>query len=87
MVKKFYEVLGVPENATEDDIKKAYRKMALKYHPDKNKSPEAEAKFKSVSEAYEVLGDKTRRDKYDKVGDNPVNNSFSKNFGDFGPSK
>lgn len=72
MGKKFYEVLGVTETATEDDIKKAYRKMALKYHPDKNKSPEAENQFKSVSEAYEVLGDKAKRDKYDKFGDNPV---------------
>ncbi|GFW17610.1 dnaJ homolog subfamily B member 4 [Trichonephila clavipes] len=72
MGKKFYEVLEIPETATEDDIKKAYRKMALKYHPDKNKSPEAETKFKAVSEAYEILGDKTKRCKYDKFGDNPV---------------
>ncbi|GFY68246.1 dnaJ homolog subfamily B member 4 [Trichonephila inaurata madagascariensis] len=72
MGKKFYEVLEIPETASEDDIKKAYRKMALKYHPDKNKSPEAETKFKAVSEAYEILGDKTKRCKYDKFGDNPV---------------
>lgn len=75
MGKKFYEVLEVPETATEDDIKKAYRKMALKFHPDKNKSPEAENKFKSVSEAYEVLGDKEKRLKYDRLGDNPVNST------------
>lgn len=72
MGKKFYDVLGVPETASEEDIKKAYRKMALKYHPDKNKSPEAETKFKAVSEAYEILGDKTKRCKYDKFGDNQV---------------
>ncbi|GFR22448.1 dnaJ homolog subfamily B member 4 [Trichonephila clavata] len=72
MGKKFYDVLEIPETATEDDIKKAYRKMALKYHPDKNKSPEAETKFKAVSEAYEILGDKSKRCKYDKFGDNPV---------------
>ncbi|KAG8200339.1 hypothetical protein JTE90_028521 [Oedothorax gibbosus] len=72
MGKKHYDTLGVPEHASEDDIKKAYRKMALKYHPDKNKSPEAETKFKAVSEAYEVLSDKTKRDKYDKLGDNPI---------------
>ncbi|GIY81870.1 dnaJ homolog subfamily B member 1 [Caerostris extrusa] len=76
MGKKFYDVLGVPENASEDDIKKAYRKMALKYHPDKNKSPEAETKFKAVSEAYEILGDKAKRCKYDKVGDNPVKSNM-----------
>lgn len=72
MGKEFYDVLGVPETATDDEIKKAYRKMALKYHPDKNKSPEAETKFKAVSEAYEALGDKAKRLRYDKSGDNPV---------------
>ncbi|KAF8786084.1 dnaJ homolog subfamily B member 4-like [Argiope bruennichi] len=72
MGKKFYDVLGVPESATDDDIRKAYKKMALKYHPDKNKSPEAETKFKAVSEAYETLGDKNKRCRYDKFGDNPV---------------
>lgn len=72
MGKKFYDVLGVPEDATDEDIRKAYKKMALKYHPDKNKSPEAETKFKAVSEAYETLGDKTKRCRYDKLGDNPV---------------
>ncbi|GFS37506.1 dnaJ homolog subfamily B member 4 [Nephila pilipes] len=77
MGRKFYDVLGIPETATEDDIKKAYRKMALKYHPDKNKSPEAETKFKAVSEAYEILGDKTKRCEYDKFGENPVQHNAS----------
>lgn len=93
MGKKFYETLGVPETASEDDIKKAYRKMALKYHPDKNKSPEAETKFKDVSEAYDCLGDKTKRDRYDKLGDNPVqfepqraNPSFN-TYQQYSPSK
>lgn len=86
MPKKFYTLLGVPENATDEDIRKAYRKMALKYHPDKNKSPEAENTFKAVSEAYEVLGDKDKRNKYDKIGDIPVNpviNNRKCNFQDF----
>ncbi len=50
----YYKVLGLEKGASDDDIRKAYRKMALKYHPDKNKSPNAEEKFKQVAEAYEV---------------------------------
>ena len=57
MGKDYYKTLGVSRTATADDIKKAYRKMALKYHPDKNKSPGAEDKFKEVAEAYDVLHD------------------------------
>ena len=57
MGKNYYEILGVPRDATETDIKKAYRKMALKYHPDKNQSPGAEEKFKEIAEAYDVLSD------------------------------
>ena len=57
MGKDYYKILGVSRTATADDIKKAYRKMALKYHPDKNKSPGAEDKFKEVAEAYDVLHD------------------------------
>ena len=57
MGKDYYRTLGVSRSASEDEIKKAYRKMALKYHPDKNKDPGAEDKFKEVAEAYEVLSD------------------------------
>ena len=57
MGKDYYAILGVNKNATEDELKKAYRKMALKYHPDKNKEPDAEEKFKEIAEAYEVLSD------------------------------
>ena len=67
--KDYYEVLGVPKNASEQDIKKAYRSMAKKYHPDRNKdNPEAEAKFKEVQEANEVLGDPQKRAAYDQYG-------------------
>lgn len=58
MGKDFYKELGLTKNATLDEIKKAYKKLALKYHPDKNKDPGAEEKFKTVSEAYEVLSGK-----------------------------
>ncbi|XP_060534786.1 dnaJ protein homolog 1-like [Cylas formicarius] len=69
MAKDYYAILGVPRTATEDDIKKAYRKLALKYHPDKNKSPGAEEKFKDVAEAYEVLSDKRKREVFDQHGE------------------
>src|SRR5262245_42151442 len=69
--KDYYEVLGVPRSASEADIKKAFRKLARKYHPDvaKNKK-EAEEKFKEINEAYEVLGDPAKRKKYDELGAN-----------------
>ena len=70
MGKDYYKVLGVTKGASDEEIKKAYRKMALKYHPDKNKSPGAEEKFKEVSEAYEVLSDKSKKDQYDQFGEN-----------------
>lgn len=69
MGKDYYKVLGIPRTANEAEIKKAYRKMALKYHPDKNKSPNAEEKFKEVSEAYDVLSDKSKKEIYDKYGE------------------
>jgi len=56
---KYYSTLGLNTNATEDDIKKAYKKLAFKFHPDRNKEPEAETKFKEISEAYQVLTDKS----------------------------
>ncbi|PIK61911.1 putative dnaJ protein-like 1-like [Apostichopus japonicus] len=69
MGRDFYSVLGISRDASEDEIKKAYRKMALKFHPDKNKSKEAEEKFKDVSEAYEVLSDKKKKEIYDQYGE------------------
>lgn len=69
MGKDFYRILGVAKTATDDEIKKAYRKLALKYHPDKNKAKDAEEKFKEVAEAYEVLSDKKKRDIFDQYGE------------------
>lgn len=69
MGKDYYNILGISRDASDDDIKKAYRKLALKYHPDKNSSAGAEDKFKEVSEAYEVLSDREKRDIYDKYGE------------------
>eukprot|EP00117_Sycon_ciliatum_P038640 scpid11130/ scgid0859/ DnaJ homolog subfamily B member 4; Heat shock 40 kDa protein 1 homolog; Human liver DnaJ-like protein len=69
MGKDYYKILGVSRDASESDIKKAYRKMALKFHPDKNKDPGAEDKFKEISEAYEVLSDSDKRAVYDKYGE------------------
>lgn len=66
--RNYYEVLGVPKNASKDVIKDVYRKLALQYHPDRNKSPEAEEKFKEISEAYAVLSDDGKRQQYDTLG-------------------
>ena len=67
--RDYYEVLGVSKDASDDEIKKAYRKLAIKYHPDKNPGDkEAEAKFKEVNEAHDVLSDKQKRARYDQFG-------------------
>lgn len=68
--KDYYEILGVKRDASESEIKSAYRKLARKYHPDVNKTKEAEGKFKDINEAYEVLGDKAKRQRYDSLGAN-----------------
>ena len=64
----FYQLLGVARDASDTDIKKAYRKLAMEYHPDRNRSPDAEAKFKEIAEAYEVLRDPQKRAAYDRYG-------------------
>lgn len=69
MGKDYYDILGIKKGASDDDIKKAYRKQALRYHPDKNTSPGAEEKFKEIAEAYDVLSDPKKKDIYDRYGE------------------
>ncbi|XP_050046620.1 dnaJ protein homolog 1-like [Dermacentor andersoni] len=80
MAKNYYNILGVSKTASDEEIKKAYRKLALKYHPDKNKSSEAEERFKEINEAYEVLSDKRKRHVHDSI----TEGHFHGNSGDSG---
>ena len=68
--KDYYQVMGLARDATQDEIKRVYRKLARKYHPDVSKEPNAEARFKEVGEAYEVLKDAEKRTAYDQLGAN-----------------
>lgn len=85
----YYEILGVSKNSSDEEIKKAYRKNAFKYHPDKNKSPGAEEKFKQIAEAYNVLSNKEKKSIYDKFGkeglQNNINTDTNMNYAN-GPS-
>ncbi|EDW03746.1 dnaJ protein homolog 1 isoform X2 [Drosophila grimshawi] len=81
MGKDYYKTLGITKTATDDEVKKAYRKLALRYHPDKNKAANAEEKFKEVAEAYEVLSDKNKREVYDKYGEDGLKSGGARNGG------
>ena len=79
MPRDYYEILGVPKDADQDTLKRAYRKLARENHPDVSKEPKevAEEKFKEISEAYEVLSDANKRSMYDQYGHAGVNQQFS----------
>lgn len=78
MKENLYEILEVPKTATQDEIKKSYRRLSMMYHPDKNKSnPDSTAKFQKISEAYETLGDPEKRNAYDMESTNPFAKMFS----------
>lgn len=81
--RDYYEVLGVERSASEEDIKKAFRKLAFQYHPDRNKEPGAEEKFKEISEAYEVLSNADRRAEYDRFGHLKQEAWTGRGYGDF----
>ncbi|WP_457744373.1 DnaJ domain-containing protein, partial [Sulfurimonas sp.] len=80
MAKSLYETLEITDNASEAEIKKAYRKLARKYHPDVNKDASAEEKFKEINAAYEILSDKEKKAQYDQHGDSMFG---GQNFHDF----
>ncbi len=82
--RDYYDVLGVSRNATDDEVKKAFRRLAKQYHPDANKEQGAEARFVEINEAYEVLSDPQKRATYDRFGHAGVGNGMGAGFGDLG---
>jgi molecular chaperone DnaJ len=82
--RDYYQILGVGRNASEEEIKKAFRRLAFQYHPDRNPSPDAEAKFKEINEAYEVLSNSQKRAAYDRYGTAEVGANGFEGFSSFG---
>ena len=87
--RDYYDILGVSRDATDEEIKRAFRKLAFKYHPDRNREDGAAEKFKEVNEAYEVLSDANKRAAYDRFGHSGAEGLFGQgfegfNFGGFG---
>lgn len=94
--RDYYEILGISKDASKGSVKKAYRKLAMKYHPDRNKAPDAEEKFKEISESYGVLSDEEKKQQYDKFGHDGIDGMYTREdlfrninfddiFGDQGP--
>ena len=79
--RDYYEVLGVDRRASDADVKKAYRRLAMKYHPDRNSDEDAEERFKEAREAYEVLTDQEKRERYDRFGHAGVDGMANGGFG------
>lgn len=84
--KDYYKILGVPRNAPEIDIKRAFRKLAMKFHPDRNKDENAEEKFRDIAEAYEILSDKQKRQQFDQFGEGAFHHGGSGGGGSGGGS-
>ncbi len=82
--RDYYEVLGISRSSNDAEIKRAYHRLARQYHPDLNKSPDAEARFKEINEAYEILGDRRKRAEYDRWGQVGAGGGFATDFGGFG---
>ena len=82
--RDYYEVLGLSKGASQDEIKRAYRQLAKKYHPDINKEPGAEEKFKEINEAYDTLSDEQKKARYDQFGfDDPMGGAGGSGFSGF----
>ena len=81
--RDYYEVLGISRDATDEEIKKCFRKLAFKYHPDHNRNGDAEAKFKEINEAYQVISDPEKRSAYDRFGHGGLEGTFGRGFEGF----